>query len=703
MGRSNGHPQVQQPMELLATLRTSLHNFLPTTSNLHEAAILAAKQLLDPLAQDISRAQETRRTENRRKRKRAQHNTERRVLQIREIFTDGFGPNQIWEQARRIIDAAAEETEQDLDQVHLQHSHVEDEQHDPKTDGSDSIKMVHFDEEGFEVDSEHLQVEASDMDEILGQDADGYEDEDADADAELTLEDIEADEDADALSEDDAPAEIFEPDPNNLNDGFFSIDAFNQQSQFMEQKDARGEDDNPSDEDEVDWDADPLSMLVPQSRRADVNGDEAAESDEDEPGPTLGDPDAASEDEVDEDADMHDSMPGLGNTNDIQYADFFEPPPKKPSKTKRMRALPKTQPAPRTSAENEEDVANDIQRAMADVRRDLLDSDEEVSGDGDGMSDEDKPRQEKNMSTHEKQKAAIAAEIRKLEAAAVAKRDWTLSGEARATDRPMNSLIEEDLVFERAGKPVPVVTAAVSEDIEALVKRRIIAREFDEVVRRRPEAIGTANETRRGRVELNDSQSKQGLADIYEQEHLAKSDPNYESTLDKKTKKAHSEIDRLWKEVSGQLDVLSNLHFKPKRAEVEIKSVEDKPTIRMEDARPGGVGGEENMLAPQEIFRAGEGGKEDGVVVRRSGASTSKDEMSREEKLRRRRREKERQKKAGLNKPVVQMGADGKPGKRSMKDEKSDIISDLKKGNVRVIGKKGQLEDLNQKPEAQQW
>ena len=698
MGRVNVEVHKDSTMDLLATLETSLQSFLPATSRLHEAAILAAKHILDPLAQDVSKAQDTRRAENRRKRKRGQQGSETQVLQIQQVYIDGFGANQIWEQARRVTDAAADEIERDLEQIRLQEQTVEHLQDDLNPNEDGLIKTVHFDAEGFEVDSDELEDGADVMDDMLEHDMDHYADEDGDADETgMELEDIEEHEDVDAMSEDEGKTETFVPDPNNLNDGFFSIDDFNRQSQFLEQKDARGENDNPSDEDEVDWDADPLSMSVPTSTEHPIEDIDTAESDADEDGPTFGNADAVSEDELDDDAEMDNSMPGLGNTNDIQYAGFFEPPPQKPSKTKRMRALPKTQPEPKRPKNIMEDIENDIQRAMADVRRDLLDSDEEISEEEEDGATDGRLGIDKNMSTHEKQKASIAAEIRKLEAAAVAKRDWTLSGEARAADRPVNSLIEEDLEFERAGKPIPVVTAEVSEGIEALIKRRIIAREFDEVVRRRPEAFGSANETRRGRFELNDSQSKQGLADIYEQEHLARSDPNYESTLDKKTKKAHEEIDQLWKQVSSQLDVLSNLHFKPKRAEVEIKTVEDKPTIRLEDARPGGVAGEENMLAPQEIFRAGDGSKEDGIVIRKSGASASKEEMSREEKLRRRRREKERQRKAGLNTPLKELGRDGKQAKKSKKDEKSDILSDLKKGKVKVIGKKGQLEDLSTK------
>jgi len=47
--------------------------------------------------------------------------------------------------------------------------------------------------------------------------------------------------------------------PNNLNDGFFSIDDFNKQSQFLEQHDARGEDDTMTRMSRLD--ADPLATI----------------------------------------------------------------------------------------------------------------------------------------------------------------------------------------------------------------------------------------------------------------------------------------------------------------------------------------------------------------------------------------------------------------------------------------------------------
>ncbi|RMZ76788.1 hypothetical protein DV737_g4672, partial [Chaetothyriales sp. CBS 132003] len=605
--------------DLLAQLADRPLAVFEPTPALTKSAFALAKELLDPLATEISDAQKARRNENKKKRKRQEDGDEQPVLQLRKVHIEGVAVRQVWEQARRILDAACDEIERELQQ--------------------DGARQVEGNGEGPDRPGE---LSADDMEE-----------------------DIEAGEDEKGLSaeEEGHEPDTYVADPHGLNDGFFSIDDFNKQSQFLEQMDARGEDDNPSDEDEVDWDADPF------------------EKDDDE-----------------EASDVDNVMPALNNTNDIRYAEFFEPPAKKLSKTKRMRALPKTQPPKATAgpgnSEIEDDLDADLRRAMDDVHRDIFASESEASSGEEEASDEaDGPATRKNMSTHERQRAKIAAEIRRLEAANVAKRDWTLSGEARAVDRPVNSLIEEDLDFERVGKPVPVVTTETTEEIEALIKRRIIAREFDEVIRRRPDAIGSASDARRGRFEIDDRKAETGLADMYEQERLKSTDPNYVDKRSAVTKKQHAEIDKLWKDVNYQLDLLSNLHFKPKRVELEIKTVEDKPTISMEDARPVGEVGE-SMLAPQEVYKAGDQGRKEGEVMRKHGSSTvNKEEMSKDEKIRKRRREKERLKKQKRQNAT----SAGERAKKSKQEEKKDILEELKRGNVKVIDKKGDLQSLGKK------
>ncbi|KAJ9607959.1 U3 snoRNP protein [Cladophialophora chaetospira] len=691
----------------LSTLETSIQSFIQPSPSLHSEALAYLKTILDPLARDVADAQKFRRDENRKKRKRTDYERGEDVLQLRQVYTNGLGVKQVWEQTRRILDATCAEIENDIairkarQQTNANSYSAPNIQNGGSDDALGEDTDVAADSVLEDVLSEHGISDEEDLDiDDVSQESEDLE----------NVEDIEA-EDVDVSEVDEENTSTYVQDPNKLNDGFFSIDDFNKQTQFLEQQDARGEDDNPSDEDDIDWDADPLTMSFHQPKAAaGRNGGEEAgveeESSDEEEGPTFGNADLDAEDSDEdmaheEDDGLDNDIPGLENTNDIRYADFFAPPAKKQSKTKRMRALPKTQPQARAQVQGDH-VEDDVERAKADVRRDLLESDEEES-DNDSNSDMDAVRPaSKNMSTHEKQRAAIAAEIRRLEAANVAKRDWTLSGEARAADRPLNSLIEEDMEFERVGKPVPVITAEVSEEIEQLIKRRILAREFDEVIRRRPDAASGANEARRGRIDLDDTKPQSGLAEIYEQEHLKATDPGYVDKRSAATKRQHEEISRLWKEVSSQLDLLSNLHFKPKRVEAEIKAVEDKPTISMEDARPVGTGvnAGESMLAPQEVYRPGEEKSSGDVVVRKGGASMSKEEMSREEKLRRRRREKERSKKAGNALPGASAAANGDSKKskgKSQKQEKSDILSDLRKGNVKVIGKKGDLEDLGGK------
>jgi U3 small nucleolar RNA-associated protein MPP10 len=704
---------------LISVLSSSSHGFLQPTSALHAAAVLAAKRYLDPLASSISEVQEAQRRENKRKRKRAGSEADRpgKVLKLREVYTEGFGISQIWEQAKRILDATTDEVERDLEKSQASQGGIAGSEEEPQH-RKDDTKKVHFDEDGPDMgsgqDEEILEAGLALREGHLWPEEGGGAE--GDDDEEMAKEDLESIRGSEEYSEAEERPQVYVPDPNGLNDGFFSIDDFNKQSQFLEQQDAMGEEDQPSDEDEIDWDANPLATPLPrQAGNKQLETDDATDS-EVEDGPTFGDADldADSDDGKDEDLDSQDGMPGLDNTNDIHYADFFEPPAQKPSKSKRRRALPKTQPPPRPSGDETslQELDDDIQRAISDVRRDLLDSEDEpsLSDQDDNTADQQAAKSPatgtKNLSTHEKQRAKIAAEIRRLEAAAISKRDWTLSGEARAADRPLNSLIEEDLQFERAGKPVPVITAEVSEEIEALIKRRIVAREFDEVVRRRPEALASAATARRGRVEIDDTRPSQGLAAVYEAEHLKATDPGYVDKRSAALKKQHAEISRLWKDVSAKLDVLSNLHFKPKRAEVSVQLVADQPTISMEDARPGAAegGGADSMLAPQEIYAPG--GKEGvkGEVMGKGGLARSKEEMTKVEKVRKRRRDKERAKKQkGSDAVVVQQQQQQQQGlKRGGRhadklQEKRNILDELRKGGVKVIGKRGDVEEIDGK------
>lgn len=682
----------------LATLQSNPQEFLQPTLPLYTDSIAYLKNILDPLAKDVSEEQQQRLKEARRKRKRGQDHDEGDVLRLKQIHTEGFGVEQVWEQARRIIDAATLEAEKAYEAAET-HT-LESGKH--TTNGKKSVKFADDEGESDEdLGEEGVDYEVEGIDDGEGEwdDEDDEEDEEDKEDEGMEDQKLEDDEedidmdghdDFDDLEEEDEerdePAAELIQDKFGLNDGFFSIDDFNKQSEFLEQQDARGDDDGAaSDEEDVDWDADPLGQAV-------ANGDAGAgdqDDDDEESGPTFGDPDAPSEDEDEEvDGGEMDGLDDMANTNDIMYTDFFAPPAQKKRKNKKGRPNPHNFPEPSKAAKQVDEP--DMQRTMEAVHRDLFDESDE-DGEDDGKEELDPSDPRSRRSAHERRKAEIAAEIRKLEAANVAKREWQLSGEARAADRPVNSLLEEDLEFERAGKPVPVITAEVSESIEELIKRRILAHDFQDIIRRRPDDLATGKEGRRGRFELDDTKSKKGLAEEYEEEHLKRTDPNYVDVKDEKLAQEQKEIEKLWREVSGQLDSLSSWHFRPKAPAPQLDIRVDAPVVTMEDARPN-AGGEvagASQLAPQEIYKGGEASAANKreEVAGKSGLPSAREEMSREEKKRRRRREKERIRKASGN-------ADGKNVESRASKEKKAMLGDLKKGGVKVIGKKGDMKDV---------
>ncbi|KAE9377992.1 Mpp10 protein [Stipitochalara longipes BDJ] len=679
------------------------HAFIAPQPTLPDASVAFVKETLDSFAGKLGEEQAVRLKKQRRKRKRGESGIEGGVLKIRKIHTTGFEVEQIWEQARRVIDALRGDAERALEE--LGEAEVDSEDEVEIEDGG--VELLKFDEDGFEIGSDDERL--GDERENSGlEEGDSSEVEDIEEEGsanELEFGNLDGDDGFEAGQDADEEAiGVFVEDQHGLNDGFFSIEEFNKQTEFLERQDAAGDlyTGEASDEEDIDWDTDPLTVSqkpASSSRRAaamNIEDDEDEEmEDEEEDGPTFGDvdlnaPEGDSNDE-EEETEMDEDVDAAGdNTNDILYKDFFEPPPRKAGKGERQADYLERQSRKVKAAEPEDDAAG-VERAMADVRRDLFDDLSEEEGSENALSDVDAADPKSRKSAHERRQAKLAEEIRRLEAASVAKREWTLAGEARAADRPLNSLLEEDLDFERTGKPVLEVTAEVTESIEELIKRRILAQEFDEVIRRRPDSVPT--NTRRGAFELDDSKPQQSLAEMYEEEHFKAHNPDtYVSKADEKLRKEEKEIEALWKEVSAKLDALSSWHYKPKPPAPSLTVVSDVATVAMEDAQPTtaiAINGGGSMLAPQEIYKAGKEKEsiEKGEVVPKSGAPVARQEMTREEKLRRRRREKERIKKRGG--VELDQRAESKKTK-----QKRETLGELKKGGVKVIGRKGDIRDV---------
>ncbi|AEO64546.1 uncharacterized protein THITE_2110797 [Thermothielavioides terrestris NRRL 8126] len=698
------------------------HAFLLPSPLLPAGSLQLAKETLDALAGQVADLQQLRLRDASRKRKREGSTQDKAAaLKIRKLHIDGFETGQVWQQTKKIITSALQESTQVLKELE-ENNEVEN----GTVGGAEDAKTIEFGDDGFEVGSEEDESASDgDTDESDGEGAslenedeemfdleaeeDVQEEEAGEEDVEEKGPGEESEEDGDEGEDDNESAEEFVQDPHGLNDGFFSIDDFNKQTQWFEEQDARADPntDFASDDESIDWHADPFSVKKPRKRGEedeDEDENEGNESemnmdDEEEEGrgglalskKDFRDLDGDSGEE--EEGNLQDDLNDLGldlTANDIFYDDFFAPPrkKKKPGSSKKRERLP--EPARPDDA--------DVERAENDVRRDLFDDLSERSDSEDALSDVSAGDPRSRRSAHERRQAKIAEQIRKLEAELVAKRAWTMSGEAAAVDRPVNSLLEEDLDFEHVGKPVPVITEEVSESIEELIKRRILAHEFDEVLRRRPDTFGNPHNARRGLVEVDDTKGKQSLAEIYEEEHVKKANPDaYVSQADEKLRRDEEEIKNMWKEISAKLDALSSWHYKPKPPAPTLTVVTDVATVAMEDAQPTtaqGVAGAQSMIAPQEVYAPGKDTAEKGEVVAKNGLPVAKQEMSREEKLRRRRREKERIRKAG--------GIDAnKPASKKAQAQR-ETMNDLKKGGVKVINRKGEVVGLDGKKVVEQ-
>ncbi|KAG8406887.1 U3 snoRNP protein [Metarhizium acridum] len=681
------------------------HVFLEPSASLPSDSLRIVKDTLEAFAAQVGDAQQERLRESR-KRKRGGEKVSDDVLKLRKVYVDGFETGQVWQQAKKIIGGVLKFSEGVLDELEENEEVValgvdsEDEQGEAKS--------LTFAEDGFEVDSDEDEgeygVNGLDEDDEDGDEDEEDKDEDEDEDPEAAIEDElesngddkEEEDRSDVEEDDEGEAEEYVEDPNGLNDGFFSIDDFNKQTQWFEDQDARGDPntDHASDDEDIDWNADPLASSKPDAKPPKKHNNEPLDDEEsdDDNGPTFGDmaldaPEGASDDEVMADEDDDDEANDF-NANEVYYKDFFAPPSRKnktgkPPKKKEIHLTPQ-QP-------NEEDM----ERAMANVKRDLFDDESENEDSDDALSDVSAGDPKSRRSTHERRQAKLAEEIRKLEAASIAKREWTLSGEAAAADRPMNSLLEEDVDFEHVGKPIPVITPEISESIEDLIKRRILSQEFDEVLRRRPDTDSLPAHTRRGLVELDDSKPNKSLAEVYEEEHIKNTNPDtYVSKSDEKLQKEEKEIEAMWKDVSARLDALSSWHYKPKPAAPQLSVVSDVATVAMEDAQPTtaqGVAGESSRMAPQEIYKAGadKDSVAKGEVVTKAGLPVARQEMSREDRARRRRRHKERVRKAG----GADAHSDKKLGTRAKMQR--DTVAELKKGGVKVINRKGEITDVD--------
>ncbi|KXZ52911.1 hypothetical protein GPECTOR_8g29 [Gonium pectorale] len=196
-----------------------------------------------------------------------------------------------------------------------------------------------------------------------------------------------------------------------------------------------------------------------------------------------------------------------------------------------------------------------------------------------------------SVSAHERRLARMQERIAELEADALRGKSWHLIGEATAGSRPINSALELDMDFETTAKPVPVQTDEMTNDLEALIRKRIADRRFDDVIRVVPPPL----EPKKKVLELDDSKSKAGLGELYEQDYVRQVAGG---TAEDKDEKLRAEARALFKALSFKLDALSRFHFAPKPVveDMTVRSEERIAKLEAEAVTAGTAEGEDEKL-----------------------------------------------------------------------------------------------------------
>jgi len=207
------------------------------------------------------------------------------------------------------------------------------------------------------------------------------------------------------------------------------------------------------------------------------------------------------------------------------------------------------------------------------------------------------------QSATEKKREKDKKKVKDLEELNLADKPWQLKGETSARARPENSLLTEAIDFDTLAKSAPVITNDYTEELEDVIKSRIRDLLFDDV-ERKVKPREDPYEYRK-KLSLNSEKSQLSLAEIYEKDYLSAKhgadavESNPESV-------AHQKIQAQMTSLFNKLDALSNYTFVPRPAAPEIQFIQNKSTVKVEQAGPLNVGvegdfGSATQLAPEEV------------------------------------------------------------------------------------------------------
>ena len=534
-----------------------------------------------------------------------------------------------------------------------------------EADGDYQIRLLNMESIGEEDNDSAEETRSNseagsedDVNEVAeGSDIDGDSlDEDEDEDAKRIRERMERamaemddseDEDEDAEEkgdDDDAESEgsvevVVDPSREEMNDGFFDLhemEAFADEEEEMLPDEAFGEPEADNEQSMEDRKKNLPHIRGRAGREGDKEEDEEFNALESKFESSVRRKKYREDEDIDALATLYDETNDSGDdyeddsendeidTVNMSAADFFGQP-RKPSKAflEKLRNNDKSKSSDIDGNHSDADSwdDHDFQSGSAAWRDEgkKENDDEDEAGEAERVESEDEERTDiagavdKKLSAQAEREKKLNALTEDLEKETLAEKPWNMIGEATSKKRPENSLLESTPAFEFATKMAPIITEAHTESIEEVIKQRILAEDWDDVVPRELPDIGL--DKRKGELpEVSQEKSKLSLGELYEREYLKKATGYDKDAVEKETEeeKARNEMKMLFANLCSKLDALSNYHFAPRPVadEADVRTM-STPAFAMEEVLPLHVS-DANALAPEEIYGKKKG--RDGIL-----------------------------------------------------------------------------------------
>mmetsp|Transcript_29662 Transcript_29662/g.71378 ORF Transcript_29662/g.71378 Transcript_29662/m.71378 type:complete len:630 (-) Transcript_29662:32-1921(-) len=529
------------------------------------------------------------------------------------------------------------------------------ESEDDESSGSEDENSHQSDEEGDSVDSETRRIRER-MDRAMD-DMDDDEGEGSD-DGEGSDEDVGETKNEKKVSEDDES--LVDPVADQMKDGFFDLnemedfadeeedylpeEAFGQPKKESKKKAAKSfhqrqrDGDLANASDSEDDDVDDMYEDVQPTKRKKYRGEKEIDA--------LYTLYQAPQNDDDDESDEEDDPANM------TAADYFGKPKMRYYEKyyKGKKSNKESAPTKMKEGDGDDDSWGDYNFEEEDQkgwRDDDKEDDDEEEDKADAMEDnEDEPlskglkdkKQSIDDSAHGRKMDKLRRQTEELEKEMLAEKPWQMVGETTSASRPKNSLLEGTPEFEMASKQAPTITVEQTASLEEVIKQRILAEDWDDVVPR--ELPDVAWNKKRGELpEVSQEKSKLGLGELYEREYLKKAVGYDKDAEEKKSEedKAKDEMKQLFANLCSKLDALSNYHFAPRPVsdEAEVRPV-TAPAIAMEEVLPLHVS-DARGVAPEEVYASKRG---------REGIVRDESEMDQQDRKRLRSSKKAKRRKA---------------------------------------------------------